>query len=122
MIVTSHGLRDTSRALTAGVRAFVPKTVSARQPAGIIRTVHAGNRYVDPELAADAIAAGDSPLTVRGAEVLELAADGAPATEIAERATLSQATVRNYLSAAAAKLGAENRPAAVRLARRRGWV
>lgn len=57
MIVTSHGLPGhLKRALAAGVRAFVPKTVSARQLAYIIRTVHAGNRYVDPELAADAIA------------------------------------------------------------------
>ncbi|MFV5991630.1 response regulator [Streptomyces sp. NPDC056231] len=123
MIVTSHGRPGhLKQALAAGVRAFVPKTVSARQPADIIRTVHAGNRYVDPELAADAISAGDSPLTVREAEVLELAADGAPVAEIAERASLPQATVRNHLSAAASKLGAENRHAAVRLARERGWV
>ncbi|MFE7789320.1 response regulator [Streptomyces sp. NPDC057460] len=110
------------RALAAGVRAFVPRTAIARQPAGIIRTVHAGNRYVDPELAADAISAGNSPLTVRKAEVLELAADGAPVAEIAERASLSQGTVRNYLSAAVSKLGAENCHAAVRLERERGWV
>ncbi|MGQ4487226.1 response regulator [Streptomyces sp. SAS_281] len=123
MIVTSHGRPGhLKRALAAGVRGFVPKTVSARQLAGIIRTVRAGNRYVDPELAADAIAAGDSPLTVRETEVLELAVDGAPVSEIAERASLSQGTVRNYLSAAASKLGAENRHAAVRLARERGWV
>ncbi|GAB1328818.1 hypothetical protein ACE1SV_31570 [Streptomyces sennicomposti] len=77
---------------------------------------------MDPELAADAISAGDSPLTVREAEVLELAADGAPVTEIAERAALSAGTVRNYLSSAVTKLGAENRHAAVRLARERGWV
>jgi two-component system, NarL family, response regulator DesR len=101
------------------VRGFVPKTVSAQRLAEIIRTVHAGNRYVDPELAADAISAGDSPLTAREAEVLEFAADGAP---VAERAALSQGTVRNYLSSAASKLGAENRHAAVRLARERGWV
>ncbi|MFE6932059.1 response regulator [Streptomyces sp. NPDC057699] len=123
MIVTSHGRPgNLKRALEAGVRAFVPKTVSARRLAEIIRTVHAGNRYVDPELAADAISAGDSPLTAREAEVLELAADGAPVAEIAERASLSQGTVRNYLSAAVSKLGVENRHAAVRLARRRGWV
>ncbi|MFE7467012.1 response regulator [Streptomyces sp. NPDC057499] len=123
MIVTSHGLPGhLKRALEAGVRAFVPKTVSARQLAGIIRTVHAGNRYVDPELAADAISAGDSPLTAREAEVLALAADGAPVAEVAERASLSQGTVRNYLSSAVSKLGAENRHAAVRLARQRGWV
>ncbi|GGT54441.1 response regulator transcription factor [Streptomyces purpureus] len=123
MIVTSHGRPGhLKRALSAGVRGFVPKTVSAQRLAEIIRAVHAGNRYVDPELAADAISAGDSPLTAREAEVLEFAADGAPIAEIAERASLSQGTVRNYLSAAAAKLGAENRHTAVRLARERGWV
>ncbi|MFD6416488.1 response regulator [Streptomyces sp. NPDC060194] len=123
LIVTSHGRPGhLKRALSAGVRGFVPKTVSAQRLAEIIRSVHAGNRYVDPGLAADAISAGDSPLTAREAEVLELAADGAPVSEIAERATLSQGTVRNYLSSAAAKLGADNRHSAVRLARERGWV
>ncbi|MFJ3713988.1 MULTISPECIES: response regulator transcription factor [unclassified Streptomyces] len=123
MIVTSHGRPGhLKRALSAGVRAFVPKTVSAQKLAEIIRTVRAGGRYVDQELAADAISAGDSPLTVREAEVLELAADGAPVAEIAERASLSPGTVRNYLSSAATKLGAENRHTAVRLARQRGWV
>ena len=123
MIVTGHGRPGhLKRALAAGVRGFVPKTVSAQRLAEIIRTVHAGNRYVDPELAADAISAGDSPLTVREAEVLELAADGAPVAEIAQRAALSPGTVRNYLSSAASKLGAENRHAAARLARERGWV
>ncbi|GGX33673.1 response regulator transcription factor [Streptomyces chryseus] len=123
MIVTSHGRPGhLKRALAAGVRAFVPKTVSAQRLAELIRSVRDGNRYVDPELAADAISAGDSPLTAREAEVLELAADGAPVTEIAERAALSPGTVRNYLSSAASKLGAENRHAAVRLARERGWV
>lgn len=53
---------------------------------------------MDPEPAADAISAGDSPLTAREAELLELTADGAPVTEIAERACLAQGTVRNYLS------------------------
>lgn len=123
MIVTSHGRPGhLKRALSAGVKGFVPKTVSAQHLAEIIRTVRAGGRYVDPELAADAISAGDSPLTTREVEVLELAADGAPIAEIADRASLSQGTVRNYLSSAASKLGAENRHTAVRLARERGWV
>ncbi|MGW3733219.1 response regulator [Streptomyces sp. NPDC005148] len=123
MTVTGHGRPGhLKRALAAGVRAFVPKTVGARQLAGIIRTVHAGNRYVDPELAADAISAGDSPLTVREAELLELAAYGAPVAEIAERASCRRGPYGTPLSAAASKLGAENRHAAVRLARDRGWV
>ncbi len=123
MIVTSHGRPGhLKRALEAGVRGFVPKTVSAQRLAEIIRTVHTGNRYVDPELAADAISAGESPLTVREAEVLECAEAGAPITEIAARASLSPGTVRNYLSSATAKLGAENRHAAARIARERGWL
>ena len=73
-------------------------------------------------MAADAISAGDSPLTARETEVLEPAGDGAPVAEIAERAALPPGTVRNYLSSAVTKPTAENRHAAVRLARRQGWV
>lgn len=123
LIVTSHGRTGSlKRALAAGVRGFAPKTVSASRLAEIIRTVHGGGRYVDPDLAADAIAAGASPLTPREAELLELAEDGAPIADIAARAGLSPGTVRNYLSAAAAKLSAENRHQAAHLARTRGWL
>ena len=68
------------------------------------------------------MAAGDSPLTAREADVLTLAAEGAPVEEIAERAHLSPGTVRNYLSAAVAKLGTANRHEAARAARDRGWI
>lgn len=123
MIVTGHGRPGyLKRALEVGVRGFLPKTVSAADLAGIIRTVRAGGRYVDPELAADAISAGETPLTPRETDVLELAADGTSIAGIAERAALSQGTVRNYLSSAATKLGAENRHAAVRIAREHGWI
>ncbi|WP_432587315.1 response regulator transcription factor [Streptomyces sp. HD1123-B1] len=123
MIVTSHGRPGhLKRALEAGARGFVPKTASAQRLAEIIRTVHRGSRYVDPDLAADAISAGDSPLTAREAELLDLAADGASIADIAGRAGLSPGTVRNYLSSAAMKLSAENRHAAARMARERGWL
>ncbi|WP_030622394.1 response regulator transcription factor [Streptomyces sclerotialus] len=123
MIVTSHADPGAlKRALSAGVRGFVPKTVSAQQLAEIIRTVCAGGRYVDQELAADAIAAGESPLTPREAELLAYAENGAPVGDIAARASLSAGTVRNYLSSAAMKLGAANRHVAARIARERGWL
>ncbi|WP_281897829.1 response regulator transcription factor [Phytohabitans aurantiacus] len=123
MIVTSHGLPGhLKRALTAGVRGFLPKTVSAETLATVVRTVHSGGRYVDPQLAAEAISVGDSPLTAREAQVLELAADGSPVEEIAQRAALSPGTVRNYLSSAVGKLGATNRHEAVRVARGYGWI
>nr|WP_194720283.1 response regulator transcription factor [Cellulosimicrobium arenosum] len=123
VVVTSHGRPGyLKRALEAGARGFLPKTVSARVLADVVRTVHDGGRYVDPELAAEAVAAGESPLTEREADVLELAAGGAPVEEIAHRAHLAPGTVRNYLSSAAAKLGAANRHEAVHVARRHGWI
>lgn len=123
VIVTSHGRPGyLKRALEVGVRGFLPKTASAGVLAGAVRTVHGGGRYVDPELAADAIAAGASPLSAREADVLELAADGAPVEDIARAASLSPGTVRNYLSAATVKVGAANRHEAARAARAKGWI
>ncbi|WP_121253351.1 response regulator transcription factor [Nocardioides ferulae] len=123
MIVTSHGRPGyLKRALESGVRGFLPKTTTASTLAQVVRTVHTGGRHVDPELAAEAIAAGDSPLTPREADVLEAAGSGAPVGEIAARVHLSPGTVRNYLSSATAKLGAANRHEAVSTARRMGWI
>lgn len=123
IIVTSHGRPGyLKKALAAGVRGFLPKTTSASTLAEVVRTVHSGGRYVDPTLAAEAIGAGDSPLTPREADVLEFAADGASIAEIATRAHLTQGTTRNYLSSAAAKLNAANRHEAAAVARRHGWI
>jgi len=123
LIVTSHGRPGhLKRALSAGVRGFLPKTVSAQVLADVVRTVHAGGRYVDPQLAAEAISTGDSPLTSRETDVLELAAAGTPIEDIARRAALSPGTVRNYLSSAATKLGAANRHDAALRARSHGWI
>jgi two-component system response regulator DesR len=123
IIVTSYGRPGhLKRALAAGVRGFLPKTVSAHVLADVVRTTRGGGRYIDPELAADAISAGDSPLTPREADVLELSTDGVPVEEIARRAALSPGTVRNYLSSAASKLGATNRHEAVHVARTHGWI
>lgn len=123
VLVSSHGRPGyVKRALESGVRGFLPKTVSAQVLAAVVRQVHAGGRYVDPQLAAEAMAAGDSPLSGREADVLELAAQGAPVEEIAQRAHLSPGTVRNHLSSAVTKLGVANRHEAVALARRQGWI
>jgi two-component system response regulator DesR len=123
IIVTSHGRPGyLKKALAAGVRGFLPKTTSATTLAEVVRSVHSGGRYVDPSLAAEAIGAGDSPLTPREADVLEYAADGASIEEIASRAHLSAGTTRNYLSSAVTKLGAANRHEAAVIARRQGWI
>lgn len=123
LIVTSHGRPGyLKRALAAGVRGFLPKTTSAATLAEVIRTVHRGGRYVDPELAAEAISAGDTVLTAREADVLEYALDGASVEDIARRAHLTPGTTRNYLSSAMAKLGVANRYEAALKAREKGWI
>ena len=123
LIVTSHGRPGLlKRALSTGVRGFLPKTTSAQTLAAAVRAIAAGGRYVDPGLAAEAMAVGDSPLTPRETAVLEAAADGAPVDEIARRTHLAAGTVRNYLSSAATKLAAANRHEAVSAARRMGWI
>ena len=123
LVVTGHGRPGhLKRALSTGVRGFLPKTVSAHVLADVVRTVHSGGRYVDPQLAAEAIGAGDSPLTPREADVLELAADGTSVEDIAARAALSPGTVRNYLSSATQKLQAANRHEAAARARDLGWI
>ncbi|KAA1418249.1 response regulator transcription factor [Mumia zhuanghuii] len=123
LIVTSHGRPGyLKRALSAGVRGFLPKTSSASTLASVIRTVHDGGRYVDPALAAEAISTGDSPLTAREADVLEFAIDGASIEEIARRAHLAVGTTRNYLSSAMTKLAVANRYEAALKARELGWI
>ena len=70
-----------------------------------IRKVHSGGRYLDAEMAASAMMAGESPLTERERGALALAAQGAPVGEIAASLHLTEGTVRNYLSSAITKTG-----------------
>ncbi|TDE50219.1 response regulator transcription factor [Nonomuraea mesophila] len=110
------------RAMAAGVSGFLGKDASAEELAMAIRKVEAGGRYLDAELAAAAMAAGDSPLTERERDALRLAGDGATISRIAGELHLTEGTVRNYLSSAMAKLNAQNRLEAIRTAQRMGWL
>ena len=110
------------RAMEAGAAGFVVKDAPAERLANAIRGAVAGQRIVDPDLAAAALAGGESPFTLREREVLEAGAGGSPISEIAGRLHLSEGTVRNYLSSAIGKTGARNRIEAWRIARDRDWV
>ncbi len=110
------------RAMEAGAVGFVVKDSPAEQLADAVRRVHAGERVVDPALAAATLAGGPSPLTARERDALVAARDGASVAQIAARLFLSEGTVRNYLSAAIAKTGVRNRIEAVRVADERGWL
>ncbi|MDQ6772949.1 MAG: response regulator transcription factor [Candidatus Dormibacteraeota bacterium] len=110
------------RAMAAGASGFMLKDAPAAELAVAVRRTAAGERVLDPELAAQALEAGDSPLSVRETEVLAAAADGSGLADVARRLFLSEGTVRNHLSAAIQKLDARNRMEAILIAREKGWM
>jgi two-component system response regulator DesR len=110
------------RALKAHVRGFIVKDAPTVTLADGIRRVSKGERVIDPELVAAALETGSTPLTPREADVLRAAESGIPTEQIAVRLSLSQATVRNYLSNAISKVGGRNRIDAIRIARNAGWL
>ncbi len=110
------------RAMEAGAAGFLVKDTPPEQLIEAIRRVAAGLRVVDPALAVETLAVGDSPFTAREREVLTVAADGGTVAEIAGRLYLSEGTVRNYLSSVIGKTGARTRADAVRIATERGWL
>jgi two-component system, NarL family, response regulator DesR len=109
------------RALEAGAAGYLLKDAPSERLAEAIRRVHQGLRAVDPELAAAAWDEPD-PLTDRERQVLRLAGEGMSSSRISAELHLSEGTVRNYLSEAISKLGAENRVEAARIARQKGWL
>jgi two-component system, NarL family, response regulator DesR len=110
------------RAMEGGAVGFLLKDAPASELASAIRRVMAGERVVDPGLAAAALSEGENPLTGREREVLVASANGATIEDIAGKLYLSEGTVRNYLSTAIKKLGAKNRVEAARLAEKKGWL
>ena len=110
------------RALQAGVDGFLPKSRPAQDVADVIRQVAAGRRYVDPEIAADALADERSPLTDRELDVLRAGAEGQTIATIARTLHLSPGTVRNHVSSILGKLHLETRQQALLRAQERGWI
>lgn len=88
----------------------------------ILRSVAAGLRYVDPEIAASALTEDDCPLTVRELDVLRAARTRDPVHVIAQHVHLAEGTVRNYVSSAMTKLGVTNSHAAAYRAWEEGWI
>lgn len=123
LVVTTFGRPGyLRRAMEAGASGFVVKDTPASQLADSIRRVHQGLRVVDPSLAVESLAAGESPLTPREIDVLREARAGGTVADIARALVLSEGTVRNHLSGAIGKTGARTRAEAVRIAESSGWL
>jgi two-component system response regulator DesR len=123
LIVTTFGRPGyLRRAMEGGAAGFLLKDAPAPELAAAIRRVAAGERVVDPGLAAAALSEGDSPLTPREREVLGASLRHGTVAEIADALHLSPGTVRNHLSSAIQKLGVRTRAEALRTAEDKGWL
>jgi two-component system, NarL family, response regulator DesR len=110
------------RAMEAGAAGFLLKDAPASELSSAIRRAVAGERIVDPGLAAAALSEGENPLTAREHEVLDASRRYATVADLAAALYLSPGTVRNHLSSAMQKLDARNRGEAVKTAEEKGWL
>ena len=123
LVLTALGRPATlRRALSAKVTGIMLKDASVDQLIEGIRSVAAGRRVVDSQVAMAAWDTAESPLTSRETEVLRLTADGLRAEDVAAQMYLSVGTVRNYLTTIVSKVSARNRVDAIRIAREAGWL
>lgn len=123
VIVTTFGRPGyLRRAMAGGASGFMLKDTPASELAGAIRRVAAGERVVDPGLAAAALSEGESPLTAREHEVLLAFTRHATVADVAGALFLSAGTVRNHISTVMQKLNARNRTEAIRVAEEKGWL
>lgn len=123
LIVTTFGRPGyLQRALDAGATGFMVKDAPVETLAEGVRTVAAGGRAIDQNLALEALEAGSSPLTDREADVLREVEGGGTIADIAHSLHLSQGTVRNHVSSSMLKMDARTRAEAASLARAAGWL
>ncbi len=123
MLTTFEGDVEIQRALEAGARAYLLKSMPPRELLEVIRQVHAGKKRVPAEVASNlAEHMSDEALTVREIDVLRHVAGGNRNRDIAERLYISEETVKVHVKHIMEKLGASDRTQAVAIAVRRGII
>jgi len=123
MLSTFAGDVEIQRALQAGARAYVLKSMPPKELVEIIRQVHVGKKRIPPEIAAHlAEHYSDEALTAREVEVLGQIAGGNRNRDIAEKLFITEETVKVHIKHIMEKLGAADRTQAVAIAVRRGII
>jgi DNA-binding NarL/FixJ family response regulator len=123
VLTTYTGDVQMLRALKAGARGYILKAHVRRELLDSIRAVHAGQKRIPPEVAAElAEHATDEDLTPREIHVLRLIAIGNANKEIAGQLSIAEETVKSHVTNILAKLGANDRTHAVTLALKRGII
>jgi len=121
MLTTFEGDVEIQRALEAGARGYLLKSMPPRDLVAAIRQVHAGKKRIPSEVAARlAEHMGEEDLTARELDVLQHAANGNRNRDIAEKLFISEDTVKVHIKHIMEKLGATDRTQAVAVALRRG--
>ncbi len=123
MLTTFEGDVEIHRALEAGARGYLLKSMPPKELVEVIRQVHAGKKRVPPEVAAHlAEHLSDEALTTREIDVLRHVAGGNRNRDIAERLFISEETVKVHIKHIMEKLDASDRTQAIAIAVRRGII
>jgi DNA-binding NarL/FixJ family response regulator len=123
VLTTYTGDVQIVRALKAGARAYLLKSLLHRELLDTIRSVHAGNKRIPPEIAAElADHAADDQLTAREIEVLRLIASGNANKIVADHLSITEETVKAHVKSILSKLDANDRTHAVTIALKRGII
>ena len=123
LLTTFEGDAEMRRALAAGARGYLLKSMPPADLLAAVREVHAGRKRIPPEVAAQlAEHLGEEGLTARELEVLRQVAGGNRNRDIAGRLFISEETVKVHVKHIIEKLGARDRTGAVAIALRRGII
>lgn len=123
VLTTYCGDTQVLRALKAGARGYILKGHVHRELLDIIRAVHAGQKRIPPEIAAElAQYAADDALSPREIDVLRLIAAGNSNKLIADQLAIGEATVKSHVTNILSKLGANDRAHAVTIGLKRGII
>jgi DNA-binding NarL/FixJ family response regulator len=123
MLTTFEGDVEIQRALEAGARGYMLKSMPPKELVEVIRQVHAGEKRIPLQVAAQlAEHISDEALTDREIEVLSQIAGGNRNRDIAEKLFITEATVKVHIKHIIEKLGASDRTQAVAIGLRRGII
>ncbi|HEV2988455.1 MAG TPA: response regulator transcription factor [Candidatus Angelobacter sp.] len=123
VLTTYSGDAQVVAALRAGARGYILKGHVHRELLETIRAVHAGQKRIPPEIAAElAQHVADDDLTPREIDVLRLIAAGNANKQIADQLSIGEATVKSHVTNILSKLGANDRAHAVTIGLKRGII
>ena len=123
MLTTFEGDVEIQRALEAGARGYMLKSMPPHELVEVIRQVHLGRKRVPAEVASHlAEHMSDETLTLREIDVLRHIAGGNRNRDVADRLFISEETVKVHVKHIMEKLGASDRTQAVAIAVRRGII